>query len=214
MTSRRSADRASRSTASERVLVGDHAVPAPPQIIATGAWTSPGSKGEFPRIRQPNSRASQGSRFRPRAVIYSSSGGGGWSAWSRKSFALLPHRLTEVARMLEGIMVVAAEPAPAITRATAAHRSRAAPGSDLSRSSRRRTRRRHHGRARRGRAFGRKRDGHRSRARAVLRRAFPPNGGPWNHRLYCRPCLFLGAVLASAMEWFLSKNFAIERIST
>jgi hypothetical protein len=116
--------------------------------------------------------------------------------------------------MLEGIMVVAAEPTPAITRATAAHRSRAAPGSDLSRSSRRRTRRRHHGRARRGRAFGRKRDGHRSRARAVLRRAFPPNGGPWNHRLYCRPCLFLGAVLASAMEWFLSKNFAIERIST
>jgi hypothetical protein len=72
--------------------------------------------------------------------------------------------------MLEGIIVVAAEPAPAITRATAAHRSRAAPGSDLSRSSRRRTRRRHHGRARRGRAFGRRRNGRRSRARAVLRR--------------------------------------------
>ena len=91
--------------------------------------------------------------------------------------------------MLEGIMVVGAEPAPAITRATTAHRSRAAPGSDLSRSSRRRTRRRHH-----GPLVAVELSDEGATVTAVGRAlfsaaAFPPNGGPWNHRLYCRPCL-------------------------
>jgi hypothetical protein len=178
-------------------------------------------------------------------------------------------------------------PAPAITRATAAHRSRAAPGSGLSRSSRRRTRRRHHGRARRGRAFGRRRNGHRSRARLfsaaafrmavygttgytagraltgasvaltsrvswvrpcsseryrpssfVVARAAAPLMSRKGRMTCCGGCIlsdsreqqlrayrrssinakngtprFLGRGLASAMEWFLSKNFALERIS-
>jgi hypothetical protein len=129
----------------------------PPRMIATDAWTSQAPKASSPRIRQPNSRASQGSRLRPRAVISSSSGGGGWSAWSRKGFTLLPHRLTEVARRLQQSAVRRPRIDPA-------------PRRDLSRSSRRRTRRRHHGRARRGRACGRRRNGHGSRARAVLRR--------------------------------------------
>jgi hypothetical protein len=140
-------------------------------MIATGAWTSPGSKGEFP-AHTPTELACLAGIAVPTASGHLLKLGRGRLvsvvAQGLHATTASPHG--GLARMLEEIMVVAAEPAPAITRATAAHRSRAAPGSDLSRSSRRRTRRRHHECARHGRAFGRRRNGHRSRARAVLRR--------------------------------------------
>jgi hypothetical protein len=130
----------------------------PPAMIATGAWTCPGSKGEFPAHTPTELACLAGIAV---------------STASDHLLKLGRGRLVSV--VAQGLHAATASPhgghapAPAITRATAAHRSRAAPGSDLSRSSRRRTRRRHHGRARRGRAFGRRRNGHRSRARAVLR---------------------------------------------
>jgi hypothetical protein len=128
-------------------------------MIETGAWTSPGSKGEF-RAHTPTELACLA----------------GIAARTASGHLLKLGRGRLVSVVAQGLHAATASPhggrapAPAISRAPAAYRSRAAPGSDLSRSSRRRTRRRHHGRARRGRACGRRRNGHGSRARAVLRR--------------------------------------------
>ena len=87
-------------------------------MIATAAWTSPGSKGEFPAHTPTELACLAGIAVPTASGHLLKLGRGGWSAWLRKGVTLLPHRLTEVARMLEGIMVVAAEPAAAITRAT------------------------------------------------------------------------------------------------
>ena len=104
--------------------------------------------------------------------------GGGWSAWSRKGFTLLPHRLTEVARRLQQSAVrrPRIDPAPRRARTCRDHLAGelgvaitdALVAVEFSDEGATVT------------AVGRA---------LFSAAAFPPNGGPWNHRLYCRPCL-------------------------